>query len=158
MCVTLEVGEGLRPCPHKCNPYDLVFDPNNGVCNNYDTAPPGTCADTPTAPTTIATTTKAPATTTEAPTTTTKAPTTTTKAPTTSTTTTVMPTTTPGPEHDCVYEGQKLPYPGDCHKYYLCLKNPAGKFYVNLYTCNAWVYDPNVVSCVWPEEAAAYLC
>merc|ERR1711994_113532 len=94
-CVRLEAGRPLLPCPHKCHPYDLVFNPMNGVCNNEDTAPPGTCFDTPTGPSTVSTT---PMTTTPI------------------TTPTTM--TTPGPEHNCTYVGEKFPYPGNCHLYY----------------------------------------
>ena len=58
------------------------------------------------------------------------------------------------------FEGQKLPYPGDCHKYYICLanENGDGKFHVEVFDCDTWVYDPNTGSCTWPEEAADELC
>merc|ERR1712018_361801 len=126
----------------------------NGVCNNKDTAPPGTCSDTPTGPTEKPTTSttptpQKPTTTTEKPTTTTPKPTTTTPKPTTTTpkptTTTQKPTTTtPSPARDCTYVGEKLPYPGDCHKYYLCLKDDGSShFHVVPFTCKEWVYDPN---------------
>merc|ERR1719300_36065 len=84
-CVRLEAGRPLLPCPHKCAPYDLVFNPMNGVCNNKDTAPPGTCFDTPTSPM------PSPSTPTTKPTTPTTKPTTPTTKP---TTTTAKPTTT----------------------------------------------------------------
>merc|ERR1711997_1296909 len=140
-CVKIEPKRPLLPCPHKCEPYDLVFNPMNGVCNNKDTAPPGTCFDTPTSPmpTSSSPTTK--------PTTPTPTPTPTPKS------------TTPNPAKPCTYVGEKLPYPGDCHKYYLCLKDtPSSPFHVQAFTCKQWVYDPNAYSCVASSKATDNLC
>merc|ERR1712212_295756 len=51
------------------------------------------------------------------------------------------------------YEGQKLPYPGDCHKYYRCIKStiPGHDFEADVYTCGDWAFDPNQSSCVWDD-------
>merc|ERR1719300_1315759 len=157
-CVKIEPKRPLLPCPHKCEPYDLVFNPMNGVCNNKDTAPPGTCFDTPTSPMpSPSTPTTKPTTATTKPTTPTPKPTTTTTKP---TTTTAKPTTTtPNPAKPCTYVGEKLPYPGDCHKYYLCLKDtPSSPFHVQAFTCKQWVYDPNAYSCVASSKATDNLC
>ena len=149
-----DVGGKLTACIYKCEPYDLVFDPGTQVCVFEIDAPPGTCFDTPppnstTTPpmTTTTTTTTTPRSTTTTPTTTPRS-------------TTTTPTTTTGdcPACQCTYVGEMLPYPGDCHKYYRCLKDAGGEFYVELYTCGDWVFDPNQASCTWPEQAAADLC
>ncbi len=100
--MTTEIPGYYRPCIYKCEPYELIFDPNTGSCEYPDQAPPGLCVDTPeptfTPPATDDTTTEKPTTTTEEPTTTTEEPTTTTEEPTTTTeeptTTTEEPTTT----------------------------------------------------------------
>merc|ERR1712227_801964 len=160
-CFTQDNGE-VRPCIYKCKPYDLVYDPNTKSCVNYDQAPPGTCFTTSTRPTEGTTAEPTPEPTPEPtteptpeptpePTTTTEEPTTTTEEPTTITTTMEPTTTTPGPAADCEYEGQKLPYPGDCHKYYRCFTNPDNSFYVEVFTCGDWAFGPNQGSCVWPD-------
>ena len=59
------------------------------------------------------------------------------------------------------FVGQKLPYPGNCHDYYVCFEdgNGSGNFHVQVFSCgDDWVYDPNTGSCTWPEEAADDLC
>merc|ERR1712050_41583 len=73
------------------------------------------------------------------------------------TTPTTIPTTTPitvptttGPQGACEYEGQKLPFPGDCHKYYRCFTQSNGQFDVEVFNCGDWVFDQNQGSCVWP--------
>merc|ERR1719433_1522171 len=107
------------PCIYKCWPYDLVYDPNTKSCVKEDQAPPGTCFTTSTKPpvsTTPMTDPTDPITTPTIPTDPTTIPT----EPTTTTTTTPKTTSEPGPEADCEYDGQKLPFPGDCHKYYRC--------------------------------------
>merc|ERR1711963_3550 len=130
-CFTQNNGE-VRPCIYKCKPYDLVYDPNTKSCVNYDQAPPGTCFTTSTRPTEPTATPKPTPSPTPEP--------------------TPEPTTTPpGPEVDCEYEGQKLPYPGDCHKCYRCFTNPDDSFYVEVFTCGDWAFDPNQGSCVWPD-------
>merc|ERR1712214_148371 len=115
-CLNRGEGNGtLSACFYKCNPTDLIFDPQTELCENQDQAPPGTCFDTPSTlmpPTDPTTTTPKPTTTTV--TTTTTKTTTTTTAPTTATTT----TTPPPPE--CEYTGQTFEYPGSCRKYFYC--------------------------------------
>jgi len=180
-CNYLDASGDLKPCPHWCEPKELVFDPNTQVCVKFDIAPPGICYDTPStspepvSPTTAEPTSAAPTTdapTTEAPTTaepTTAEPTTpkpTTAEPTTAEPTTPKPTTTekattpgPDPAEDCDFDGQKLPFPGNCHDYYVCFGDENGKFTVQVFSCgDDWVYDPNTGSCTWPEEAADDLC
>merc|ERR1711963_1120673 len=137
-CNVLDATAQLKPCPHWCNPRALVFDPNTQSCVAFDQAPPGVCYDTPS-------TTPEPTATTEYVT----------------TTTTAAPTTTPDASADCEFDGQKLPYPGNCHKYYVCFEdgNGSGNFHVQVFECGGdWVYDPNTGSCTWPEEAADDLC
>jgi hypothetical protein len=144
-CFTMEAGKPMVPCVYKCKPFDLVFDPNTKSCVKEDQAPPGTCYTTSTRPPTGTTPTKPP--TTPKPTT----ASTTTPKPTVPTT---VPTTTPWwPGVDCEYEGQKLPYPGDCHKYYRCIKGttPGHDFDVEVFTCGDWAFDPNQGSCVWDD-------
>merc|ERR1711936_1433775 len=156
-----EEGKPLLPCPHKREPYDLVFDPFNGVCNNKDTAPPGTCYDTPTGPTNPPTksTTPMPKPTPTTPKRTTSKRTTPKRTTTTPKPTTTPKLTTPSPAADCTYVGEKLPYPGDCHKYYLCLKaDGSSHFHVVPFTCKKWVYDPNAYSCVASSKATENLC
>merc|ERR1712141_603894 len=127
--------------------HDLVFDPNTKSCVKEDAAPPGTCFDTSTLPPTATTPTTTTTPTTMPTTTTTPTTMPTTTTPTTTTTTT--PATT-GPSSLCEYEGQKLPFPGDCHKYYRCAKQPNGEFEVEIFNCGDWVFDQNQGSCVWP--------
>jgi len=184
-CNILDSTLELKPCPHWCEPRGLVFDSNTQVCVKFDIAPPGICYDTPsTSPEPVSSTTPEPTTpepttaepTTPEPTTaepTTAAPTTaepttaepTTAAPTTAKPTTAEPTTqevtTPGPNpaEDCDFDGQKLPFPGNCHDYYVCFADANGGFTVQVFSCGTdWVYDPNTGSCTWPEEAADDLC
>merc|ERR1711974_149223 len=77
----------------------------------------------------------------------------------TTTPTTTPKSTTPNPAKPCTYVGEKLPYPGDCHKYYLCLKDtPSSPFHVQAFTCKQWVYDPNAYSCVASSKATDNLC
>jgi len=75
-------------------------------------------------------------------TTTTEEPTTTTPAPTT--------TTTPA-SHACTEHNEVIAYPGNCHKYFMCIEQEDGGFKVNEYTCGDWVFDPHVSSCVDPD-------
>merc|ERR1712212_861567 len=121
-CNVMDATAELKPCPHWCFPRSLVFDPNTQACVRFDLAPPGTCYDTPSTPDPTEPTTEYVPTTKEE--TTTPEPTTqppTTPEPTT-TTTTAAPTTTPDMSADCDFDGQKLPYPGNCHKYYVCFE------------------------------------
>merc|ERR1711963_384615 len=163
-CNVLDATAQLKPCPHWWNPRALVFDPNTQSCVAFDQAPPGVCYDTPSTTPEPASTTEYVSTTTPfVPTTeeeTTTPEPTTTQEPTT-TTTTAAPTTTPDASADCEFDGQKLPYPGNCHKYYVCFEdgNGSGNFHVQVFECGGdWVYDPNTGSCTWPEEAADDLC
>merc|ERR1712223_1250334 len=155
-CNVLDQTATLKPCPHWCEPRSLVFDSNTQVCVKYDQAPPGICFDTPsTIDPTEPTTEPAPTTTPEP--TTTAEPTTTPEP----TSPTEPPTTTPNAAEDCDFDGQKLPFPGNCHDYYVCFEdgNGSGNFHVQVFNCGeTWVYDPNTGSCTWPEEAADDLC
>ena len=54
--------------------------------------------------------------------------------------------------------GEELPYPGDCHKYYVCLKGDYGGLHVAVFDCGDWVFDPNTESCTLPGEAVDDLC
>merc|ERR1719414_465354 len=91
-CLNRGEGNGtLSACFYKCNPTDLIFDPQTELCENQDQAPPGTCFDTPS---TLMPPTD-PTTTTPKPTTTTVTTTTPTTTSTTTTTTTTVTTTTP---------------------------------------------------------------
>jgi len=60
----------------------------------------------------------------------------------------------------CEYEGQKLPYPGDCHKYYRCVKSTVDghEFEVEVFDCGDWAFDPNQGSCVWEGIDGGQLC
>merc|ERR1712038_1331330 len=161
-CNILDASAKLKPCPHWCEPRSLVFDPNTQSCVKFDQAPPGVCYDTPSTPDPTSPTTEYVSTTPEPTTemkTTTPEPTTTPK-PTTTTTTAAL-TTTQDPAIDCEFDGQKLPYPGNCHDYYVCFADGNGSdhFHVQVFSCgDDWVYDPNTGSCTWPEEAADDLC
>jgi len=180
-CNILDASAKLKPCPHWCEPRSLVFDPNTQSCVKFDQAPPGVCYDTPSTPDPTVPTTEFVPTTTPEPTpepttekktttpkittpepTTTPKPTTTPEPTTTpKPTTTAAPTTTPDASADCDFDGQKLPYPGNCHDYYVCFEdgNGSGNFHVQVFSCgDDWVYDPNTGSCTWPEEAADDLC
>jgi len=183
-CVQFETDGDQRACIKKCEPYDLIYDPNTQVCVYETQAPPGVCADTPVSPavpyttlgpllpdpttpepTTPEPTTPEPTTpepTTPEPTTpepTTPEPTTpepTTPEPTTPEPTTPEPTT---PPVDCTYFGQTFPYPGDCHLYYICLPNSSGGYDIEIFDCEEMVYDPNQASCSHPTpEVEEILC
>jgi hypothetical protein len=154
-CVQLTATGPLLPCIYWCNPCDLVFDPNTKVCVFEPEAPPGTCFSTPTKPpTTPEPTTPEPTTpepTTPEPTTTSTSTTTTT--PITTPTSTTTPTTTPTtpPPYPCTYDGENIPYPGNCHWYYRCRLEGDG-FEVDLFDCGDWVFDPHQGTCTWPEH------
>ena len=55
----------------------------------------------------------------------------------------------------CSHHNEELPYPGDCHKYYLC-KDPEGDgvYDVIIYTCGDFAYNENSQSCVDPNLPA----
>jgi len=75
-------------------------------------------------------------------------------------TTTVPPTTTTTPETTTAYNGEctanmdVIPYPGDCHKYYMCLDNGNGGYDLEVYTCGDWAFDPNIDACTDPNLPA----
>ena len=58
------------------------------------------------------------------------------------TTTTMATTTTSGnnPGGDCDANYDVLPYPGDCHKYYMCILNDSGDYDVEVIFLNITVY------------------
>ena len=68
-------------------------------------------------------------------------------------TTTKVKTTTSGLSNDCEFDGQTLPYPGDCHKYYVCINDDdsSEEYGIEVFDCGEWVFDPNQGSCIWPE-------
>jgi len=84
---------------------------------------------------------------------------TTTPAPTTAKPTTAEPTTTPEADtttrhndNDCTEAMQVKPMPGDCHKYYICLPTESeGIFDITVMDCKAYVFNPNIESCVDPN-------
>merc|ERR1712156_825508 len=94
-----------------------------------------------TTPTTIKTTTPLPTTT---PVKTTTPIKTTTMKTTTVKTTTPIKTTTPGLSNDCEFDGQTLPYPGDCHKYYICYNedDSSPDYTIEVFDCGEWVFGP----------------
>lgn len=49
---------------------------------------------------------------------------------------------------DCEFDGQTFPYPGDCHKYYICLPDGNGGYDTVVFDCGEMVYDPNTGACV----------
>jgi len=68
-------------------------------------------------------------------------------------TTTAVPTTTPNPgPNECTEDLDVIPYPGDCHKYYMCLAKENGDGYdLKEFTCGDWVFDPNTDACTDPN-------
>ena len=84
-------------------------------------------------------------------------------------TTTEMPTTTekptpepttqdPGP-YECTMPNDVIPFPGDCHKYYMCIANANGGYDLQEFTCGDWVFDPNTDACTDPAlPSNDYLC
>lgn len=67
-------------------------------------------------------------------------------------TTTWRPSTTTTPaSHACTEHNEVIAYPGDCHRYFMCVELQGGGFTVNEYTCGDWVFDPNISSCVDPD-------
>jgi len=68
-------------------------------------------------------------------------------------TTTAPPTTTPNPgPNECTEDLDVIPYPGDCHKYYMCLAKENGDGYdLKEFTCGDWVFDPNTDACTDPN-------
>ena len=137
------LGEAVRECCNRKELFDAkILNCNHEYLVNCGNRPkPGETTTTTTKRTTTKTTT-----TTTTPTTTT---TTTTKPTTTATsTTTPLSTTSWEPSVDCDYDGQKLPYPGNCHKYYVCREwMKSSDFTVDVFDCGDWVFDPNQGIC-----------
>jgi len=80
------------------------------------------------------------------------------------TTTTPVPTTqtseaptkeTTTKEHndnECTEAMEVFPYPGDCHKYYICIPTETdGIFDITIMDCDGYVFNPNIESCVDPN-------
>lgn len=85
-------------------------------------------------------------------------PTTTTPEPTTVTTTESSTTATSGP-NECTMPNDVIPFPGDCHKYYMCLANANGGYDLQEFTCGDWIFDPNIDACTDPAlPSNDYLC
>ena len=57
------------------------------------------------------------------------------------------------PAMDCQSDGQRLPHPTDCHKYYEC-SDPDGDglMAVEEHDCGDWFFDPALNTCVDPER------
>ena len=53
----------------------------------------------------------------------------------------------------CQSDGQRLPHPTDCHKYYEC-SDPDGDglMAVEEHDCGDWFFDPALNTCVDPER------
>jgi len=84
--------------------------------------------------------------------------TTTTPKPTTEaapTTTEAEPETTTTKEHtpnECTEAMEVFPYPGNCHKYYVCVPTDAENIFdIIVMDCDAYVFNPNIESCVDPN-------
>jgi len=71
-------------------------------------------------------------------------PTTTTSAPTTAS------TTTSPYDGQCTEDLDVIPFPGDCHKYFMCLAKEGGGYNLQEFTCGDWVFDPNIDACTDP--------
>jgi len=56
------------------------------------------------------------------------------------------------PGMQCQSDGQRIPHPDDCHKYYQC-EDPEGTglFAVEEHDCGDWVFDPELFTCVDPD-------
>ena len=92
----------------------------------------------------------------------------TTPVPTTTESTTPEPTTAqpettttsvdPGP-YECTEPNDVIPFPGDCHKYFMCMVNANGGYDLQEFTCGDWVFDPNTDACTDPAlPSNEYLC
>ncbi len=117
-----EIVGYYRPCIIKCDPYDLIYDPNTYNCVYPDEAPPGMCNDS------MGFTSDSPV-----------------------TPTSTMPFITMDPEA-CGYIGQTFPYPSDCHLYYICLPDETGDYDVSIFDCGDLVFDPSTSTCVNEAE------
>merc|ERR1719402_1143777 len=77
-----------------------------------------------------------------------------TKPPHTTTNPNPNPTTTQGGDDcgfGCKEQDDMVPFPGNCHLYYHCMYDENGLCTVEQFDCGDWVFDPNVMACVWPE-------
>ena len=147
---------GNRPKPgEKTTTHKTTTPTTTSTTTTPTTTTPKTTTTpmTTTPKTTTPKTKTTPMTTTPKTTTTKTTPMTTTTTPTTTPmTTTPVTTTTTGISADCDYHGQTLPYPGDCHKYYICDDEDGDEhFSVIVFDCGSWIFDPNQGSCIWPE-------
>ena len=113
---------------------DEVFDPENPKCTG---SAPMCTYPTPTP---------------------TPTPTTVTPKPTPEPTPEPTPTPDPGP-YDCTEPNDVVPFPGDCHKYFMCMANANGGYDLQEFTCGDWVFDPNTDACTDPAlPSNDYLC
>ena len=44
-----------------------------------------------------------------------------------------------------------IAFPGDCHKYFMCLAKEGGGYDLQEFTCGDWVFDPNIDACTDPN-------
>ena len=58
-------------------------------------------------------------------------------------------TADPGP-YECSAPNDVIPFPGDCHKYFMCLANANGGYDLQEFTCGDWVFDPHIDACTDP--------
>jgi len=72
--------------------------------------------------------------------------------------TTAAPTTTQPPtttsdnnQGQCTEDLDVIPFPGDCHKYFMCLAKEGGGYDLQEFTCGDWVFDPNIDACTDPN-------
>ena len=61
---------------------------------------------------------------------------------------------------NCEILNETLPYPGDCHRYYRCIRGTEGaEFDVQILSCGKDVFDPFTKSCISADlDAALDLC
>lgn len=76
--------------------------------------------------------------------------------PTTTTTSPTVPTeettTKEHSDNECTEAMQVFAYPGDCHKYYICIPTETdGIFDITVMNCDEYVFNPNIESCVDPN-------
>ena len=51
----------------------------------------------------------------------------------------------------CTEDLDVIPFPGDCHKYFMCLAKEGGGYDLQEFTCGDWVFDPNIDACTDPN-------
>lgn len=70
-----------------------------------------------------------------------------------------MCTYPPPNPNGCTEHMDVIPYPGDCHKYFMCISDGNGGYNLEEYTCGDWIFDPNIDSCTDPSlPNNDYLC